>query len=84
MQDAQGYSSANFGSVLGEQYDKRAKEITDAWQTCNETYNVPFYEGIDLFQNPPWSDDRSRVDRMVKCLVDCTLRATGVVSTVIE
>nr|AWC08440.1 odorant-binding protein 29 [Bradysia odoriphaga] len=75
----QKYSASNFGTLLGQQHNERAKEITNAWEECNETYNVPLHEGIDLFQNPPWGEERY-VDRMSKCLVDCTLRKTGVVT----
>lgn len=73
------FFNSYFEFLLNEQYEKTSTEITNAWLKCNETYKVPFDEAIDIFQNPPRGDERF-MSREAKCLVDCTMRNTGVVS----
>ncbi|XP_037030956.1 uncharacterized protein LOC119070631 [Bradysia coprophila] len=73
------FFSTYFDYLLNEQYEKTSTEIADAWLKCNETYSVPFDEGIDMFQNPPRGDERY-MRREAKCLVDCTMRNTGVMT----
>lgn len=51
-----------------------------AWYKCNLTNYAPHIEAISLFINGPWGD--GGVDSEAgKCFVDCTLRETGMVST---
>lgn len=68
-----------FEYLLNEQYEKTSTEIANAWLKCNETHSVPFDESIEMFQNPPRGDERY-FNRAAKCLVDCTMRETGIVS----
>ncbi|KAJ6624462.1 hypothetical protein Bhyg_16574 [Pseudolycoriella hygida] len=72
-------NQTNFEKRLIHQYDEVARTIVKAWLKCNETFVIPFEDGIDLFQNPPWGEERI-ASYEAKCLVDCTLRETGVMS----
>ncbi|KAJ6648198.1 hypothetical protein Bhyg_03424 [Pseudolycoriella hygida] len=72
-------ASVDFEKKLSQQYDEAAGKILKAWLRCNRSLKVPFDEAIDLFQNPPWGDERY-VPYKAKCLVDCTLRSLKVMT----
>ncbi|KAG4065158.1 hypothetical protein HA402_007555 [Bradysia odoriphaga] len=71
------YSLVEF--LLVFQYEKRVAEIFDALKACNETWSVPRDEAIELFENPPPGLLRL-TNKPAKCLIDCVIRKTGVMT----
>ncbi|KAJ6648197.1 hypothetical protein Bhyg_03423, partial [Pseudolycoriella hygida] len=68
----------DFEGMVKEKQVEAATAILKAWMKCNETFKVPFDDGVALFANIP--DDGRHVNTSVKCLVDCTIRETGLMT----
>lgn len=65
---------------LSQGYFRKKIEIVETWSKCSNVFLVPYDEARVIFLNPPLDDDQRHVSRNAKCLVDCVLRKTGVVS----
>lgn len=64
--------------ILNIQFQKKAAELIDWLNECNQTWSATEDESIELFKNPPPHVIRFTT-KPAKCLMDCVMRKSGVV-----
>lgn len=75
--------TSEFERTLYHQFYVTMVDTKTAWTQCKEIFNAPQEQGMFIFANPNLSFEKSTW-KSAKCLFDCTMRKTGVVSTVIN
>ena len=78
-EDNKVFTPAYLQALLTNQSNDRTKSILGAFDTCNNTFSVPFDDSMYMFRSMA-SDDNLRMDTPAKCLIDCVLRGTDVVN----
>lgn len=71
----------DFERTLYNQFYRRMSDVIMSWFTCKKMFKAPRAQSFHIFQNPV-SSPELQYQRSAKCLMDCTMRRTGVVSTV--
>lgn len=70
----------DFEYELAQQFTARKIAIYKSWTACKKVFtDVPDKDTSDIFQNPLSGNERDVTDK-AKCLVDCIMNKTGVMS----
>ncbi|KAG4067007.1 hypothetical protein HA402_012353 [Bradysia odoriphaga] len=80
VQGEQNFSIPDFVNELDQQYNETITKIVDSWLNCSKTFDVPTGEALQLFATNVRQFVSRCVRRPQRCVVDCVLRQTGVIT----